>query len=122
MKLTNQTIYNYALALNAAFNDTTQKLPIKINFYLIKNKNILMSLGQNIEDARLAIIQENGTPNEDGTQYIIPQDKVEVVQKELDDLFSLEQEVQIYTIKADVLSDDLMLTTAQMEALMFMIE
>jgi hypothetical protein len=38
------------------------------------------------------------------------------------DLLSLEQEVQIYMININNLSDDLSLTTAQMEALMFMIE
>ena len=44
------------------------------------------------------------------------------VNKELVDLLTLEQEVQIYTINIDNLSDDLALTTAQMEAIMFMIE
>ena len=34
MKLTNAQIYSYATALTDAFQDTTQKLPIKVNFYL----------------------------------------------------------------------------------------
>lgn len=122
MKLTNQKIYDYAVGLGEAFQDTTQSLPIKINFYLQKNKNILMELARDIENARLSIINNYGEPSEDGTQYIIPKEKMPQVQKELLDLFELEQEVNIYTIDIDSLSDDIALTTGQMEAIMFMID
>jgi hypothetical protein len=44
MKLTNNEIYTYANNLTEAFNDKEQKLPIKINFYLQKNKNCLIEL------------------------------------------------------------------------------
>ena len=47
---------------------------------------------------------------------------MDIVTKELNDLFNLEQDVQIYTVKIDQFDDDLTITTAQMEALMFMIE
>lgn len=121
-KLTNAQIYSYAVALNEAFKDDTQKLPIKINFYLQKNKNTLMTLGQDVEEARMKIIRENGNLSEDKTQFIIPKDKLESVQQELNDLLSLLQEVNIYTVKLDSFSDDIALTTAQMDAMMFMIE
>ena len=42
--------------------------------------------------------------------------------KELNDLFNLEQDVNIYMINIDSLSDDYAMTTAQMEAIMFMTE
>lgn len=122
MKLTNAQIYTYATALATAFQDTTQKLPIKVNFYLQKNKTVLTSLAQDIENARLDLIRANGELNEEGTSYRIPKEKVEEVQKELNDLFALEQDVNIYTISIDSLSDDLTLTTGQMEAIMFMID
>lgn len=122
MKLTNAQIYNYATALNAAFQDTTQKLPIKVNFYLQKNKTALTSLAQDIEINRTSIISHYGTLSEDGTQYIIPKEKVEEAQNELNDLLALEQEVNIYMISMDSLSDDITLTTGQMEAMMFMID
>jgi hypothetical protein len=122
MKLTNNEIYVYANALAGAFDDKEQKLPIKINFYLQKNKNKLIEIAQEIEQSRVEIAQTYGVLNEEGTQYVIPQEKMEEAQKELSDLFSLEQEVQIYTINIDNFSDDLTITTAQMEALMFMIE
>ena len=122
MKLTNNEIYNYAIALNKAFDDEAQKLPIKVSFYLQKNKNTLMALAQDIESARLKIAQENGTFSEEAGQYAIDSDKIELVSKELEDLFNLEQEVNIYTINIDSLNEDLLISTAQMEALMFMID
>lgn len=122
MKLTNSEIYSYAIALNEAFADNTQRLPMKVNFYLQKNKKILVELGQDIEESRLDIIRSYGEPTKDGTQYSIPRDKIEEAQKELEDLLALEQEVNIYMISADSLTDDISLTTGQMEAIMFMID
>lgn len=122
MKLTNRKIYEYALMLAEAFKDNEQKLPIKINFYLQKNKATLIELGQGIEQAREELIRVHGEPVENSDQIMIPKDKIASVQAELEDLLNLEQEVNIYTVKIDSLSDDLMLSTAQMEALMFMIE
>ena len=122
MTLTNNAIYTYTRQLMDAFQDGEQKLPIKINFYLQKNKNTLLSLAQDIEKARLEIAQNYGTLDDAGEQYVIPNDKLAEASKELEDLFNLEQEVDIYKINIDSLSDDLMLSAAQMEALMFMID
>lgn len=122
MKLTNKQIYDYAIALMEAFQDNTQKLPIKINFYLQKNKKILLELGQDIESSRMEIIREYGILDKETNQYIIPSEKIEAANKELADLLELEQEVNLYIINIDNLSDDYSLTTGQMEAIMFMID
>ena len=122
MKMTNNEIYMHANALVEAFNDGEQKLPIKVSFYLQKNKNKLLELAQDIEKSRIDSAKAYGELNESGEQFIIPPEKMADASKELEDLFNLEQEVQIYTINIDSLSDDLMMTAAQMEALMFMIE
>jgi hypothetical protein len=95
---------------------------VKINFYLQKNKTTLINLAMEIDKERMDIAQVHGTMNEEQQQYIIPPEKIEEVNKELIDLLSLTQEVQIYTIKFEDLNDDLTLTTAQMEAMLFMIE
>lgn len=116
----NIDIYNAANGIVEAFNDTTQYLPIKINFYIQKNKTILMALAQDIEASRLSIIQNYGAPTEDGEHYRIPNENLDIVQQELNDLFMLEQEVNIYKVDIDTLPDDISLTTGQMEALMFM--
>ena len=121
MKLTNNEIYSYAIALNEAFTDNTQRLPMKVNFYLQKNKKILTELGQDLEESRKDIIKAYGK-TEDSIHYEIPTENVEIAQKELEDLLALEQEVEIYMIKVDNLPDDISLTTAQMEAMLFMID
>lgn len=122
MIMTNNEIYTYTRQLMEAFTDSEQKLPIKINFYLQKNKNTLLALAQDIERSRLEIAQSFGTLDDAGEQYIIPNDKLAEASKELEDLFNLEQDVAIHKISIDSLNDDLMLSAAQMEALMFMID
>lgn len=122
MTMTNNEIYNYTRQLMDAFQDGEQRLPIKVNFYLQKNKNTLLALAQDIEKARLEIAQNYGELDESGEQYQIPNDKLAAASKELEDLFNLEQDVNICKINIDSLSDDLTLTTAQMEAIMFMVD
>lgn len=122
MKMTNNEIYTHATALAEAFQDGSQKLPIKVNFYLQKNKAALLALAQDIEKSRIEIAETYGTLNTETSQYVIPSEKMADAAKELEDLFNLEQEVQIYKINIDSLSDDLAMTTAQMEAIMFMID
>lgn len=122
MLMKNSEIYSHTRNLMEAFNEGEQKLPIKINFYLQKNKNTLLQLSQDIERSRLEIAQTYGELTEDESQYSIPPEKMEAASKELEDLFNLEQEVNIYKINIDSLSDDLVMTTAQMEAIMFMID
>ena len=122
MTMTNNEIYTYTRQLMDAFSDGEQKLPIKINFYLQKNKNTLLALAQDIERSRLEIAQNFGTLDDAGQQNVIPNDKLAEASKELEDLFNLEQDVVIHKISIDSLNDDLMLSAAQMEALMFMID
>lgn len=120
--MTNNEIYNIANTLNQAFTDASQYLPVKVNFYIQKNKSTLLALAQDIERARVNILKNYGTLNEETNQFEFTQDKAQIVMQELNDLFSLEQEVNIYTVNIDSFGDDLSLTTGQMEALMFMID
>ena len=122
MKLTNQQIYSYAKAINDAFQDNTQYLPVKVNFFILKNKNTLLALAQDIENSRIEIIRNYGEINEDGSQFIVPEDKIDVANNELSDLFNIEQDVDIRVISIDAFPENISLTTSQMEALMFMIE
>ena len=122
MKMKNSEIYNYAQALIEAFRDNNQRLPVKINFYLQKNKKTLLSLSQDIEQSRMDIAQNYGTINEEGTAYDIPKENIVAVNNEIQDLLNIEQEVPIYQVSIDSFSDDLTLTTAQMEAILFMID
>lgn len=119
MILTNQQIYNYASMLST-FN-IEGKLPVRINFFLQKNIQTLAAAGQEIEEARITIAREFGELNEDGTQFIVPPEKISDTQKELNDLFNLEQDLNIHVFKLDDF-DNIELTTQQLSAIMFMIE
>lgn len=120
--MTNSEIYNIATILGKAFEDEKQVLPVKVNFYMQKNRATLMALAQEIEKARVEILQKHGTLNEETNQFEFTNEVAETVIKELNDLLGLEQEVNIYTVNIDNFGDELTLTTGQMEALMFMID
>lgn len=120
--MTNSEIYNIATILGKAFEDEKQVLPVKVNFYMQKNRATLMTLAQEIEKARVEILQKHGTLNEETNQFEFTNEVAETVVKELNDLLGLEQEVNIYTVNIDNFGDELTLTTGQMEALMFMID
>lgn len=122
-KFSNAEIYSHSTALIKLFgNDNQNYFSAKINFIIQKNKNMLLDKAIEIEQARLEIIQKYGHLNEeDSNQFVIPPEKVEIVNQELADLLSIEQELNILTIKIDDL-DKVEFTPAQMEVLMFMIE
>ena len=122
MLMKNLEIYDVATKLANAFNGDDVHLPIKVNFYLQKNKKALINLSQDIEEARTKIAATYGVLNEEGTSYIISEEKIAEASKELEDLFNLEQEVHIYKIQLEQIPEHIELSTAQMEALLFMVE
>lgn len=119
--LTNNQIYNYTNSLIEQFLNTDIKFPVRVNFYLQKNKNTLLSLAQEIEQERVKIAQEYGVLNEETQQYEVPPEKIQETRKKLDDLFNLTQEVKLYKIKLEDFGN-IELTSGQMQALLFMIE
>lgn len=121
MTLTNNEIYNYANALAGEFAQNDVKLPIKVNFYLQKNMQELITLAQDIEKQRIAIAEEFGNLNEETQQYEIPNENITAASNKLEELFGLTQEVKIYKIKLDAFGD-MELTASQMQALLFMID
>lgn len=120
-KMTNAEIYGLSKALSAAFNNEEKYLPARVNFYIQKNKNLLSQLNESIEITREHIITHYGTLNEEGTSYNIPPENINEVNKELQDLLNVEQEVQVSMIYLSDL-DGLDFTSKQMQALLFMIE
>ena len=121
MKLTNQQIYNHAQNINRVFTDMKVYLPVKVNFFLQKNSQLLLKLAQEIEEARLSIFQTYGDLTEDKTQYIIPSEKIPAASQEIEDLFSIEQEVDIVKFSIESFNN-IELSLEQMNAIMFMIE
>jgi hypothetical protein len=118
--MTNLEIYAYANALMDAFKEDIT-LPVKVNFYLQKNMSRMIEAGKEIEKTRMDIIQKYGTPTEDGQNIEVSADMVETVNKELEDLFALEQEIKVNEIALDAF-DGIDLTSAQVAAISFMIK
>ena len=118
--LTNEEIYLINQKLNNSFEQSNQYLPARINFYIQKNKKIIADLASVIEEARNAIILEFGSPDEEG-RVTISQDKIPEANKEIYDLFSIKQEINIDLISLESI-ENYSFTMDQMEALMFMIE
>ena len=119
--MTNLEIYITANRLMEVFHNSEQKFPVKVNFFLQKNKKTLITLAQEIEETRMLIAKNYGIPDENGN-YAIMTENINQAQEELNQLFNIEQDVDIKKINFDDLDPNMELTTAQMEALMFMIE
>lgn len=118
--MTNFQIYEYGSKLTV-FNDCSVRIPVRINFYLQKNIQLIQLACQEIEYTRLNIGAQFGIPNDDGNGYTIPLDKIQEVNVELQDLFNLEQDLPIHMFKLSDF-DGIELTYQQMSAIMFMIE
>lgn len=118
--MTNMEIYAYASALMEAFKEDIT-LPVKVNFYLQKNMTRMIDAGKEIEKTRMEIIQKYGTPTEDGQSVEVAAEMVETVNKELEDLFALEQEIKVNEISLEAF-DGIDLTSAQVGAIAFMIK
>lgn len=123
--MSNTEIYNTATALSELFTTMVQaemKLPVKVNFYFQKNMNSLIAMAQELEQERTNIIMKYGTPTpEDPEKVMIDPEKLDDANKELSDLFSLEQEVAINAIELDWF-DGINMTPQQVNAITFMIK
>lgn len=121
MKLTNQTIYEKATEIQVAFSNETKYIPVRLNFAIQKNLATLTTLQEEIEQARLRIAATYGILDEENMRYIIEEDNKDKVNQELNDLFTMEQEVNIKTCTLAQM-EDIDLTLEQMQAIIFMIE
>lgn len=121
MKFTNYEIYQYANSLQGIFDNKDLYIPVKANFLMQKNIGVIAAAAQEIERSRMEIAQHYGELDESGRQYIISADKMEEANKELNDLFNIEQELSIRTFSIEALGNA-EFSPAQMQAIMFMID
>lgn len=121
MKLSNQQIYQFATNLFNTLNNFDGYVPAKANFFLQKNLQILTAAAEEIDSSRLKIISHYGVLNIESQQYDIAEEKTEQVFQELNDLFSIDQDLNIKTFSIEDLGNT-EFTPAQMQAIMFMIE
>lgn len=120
MTLTNQKIYEYANNLGI-FNEFNPKMPVKISFFMQKNIKLITEAAREINEARIEIVRTYGTYSEADDSYIVPSDSIPIAQSEINDLFNLEQELNIHIFKLNEF-ENIELTYQQLAAIMFMIE
>lgn len=117
--LTNLEIYTTAQALME--NITTDiNLPVKVGFYIQKNMKKMTELAQEIEKSRMEIFDKYGEKDEENNQYKFDKSVQEQVQKELNDLFDLTQDVKTNMLELDWF-DDIDLNATQIAAISYMI-
>lgn len=117
--LTNLEIYTTAQALME--NITTDiNLPVKVGFYIQKNMKKMTELAQEIEKSRMEIFDKYGEKDEENNQYKFDKSVQEQVQKELNDLFNLTQDVKTNMLELDWF-DDIDLNANQIAAISYMI-
>lgn len=121
ISLRNGEIFSVAIILKEFCEKPELVLPIKANFYLQKNKTVLLELAQEIEAARNEIFAKYGTLNEEGTGYNFDEAVIADANAELEELLMLSQEVSLYMINIDDFKD-IKLNNQEMGALMLMIE
>ena len=121
MKFNNNEIYQLAGHITSNLGNLDIYIPAKANFFIQKNMATLAAAAQEIEKSRLEIAKHYGVFDEEKQQYKIPEDKIEEASKELNDLFSIEQDLDIKTFSIESLGNA-EFTPAQMQAMMFMIE
>ena len=120
MKFTNNKIYQLATDISTNLKDLTVYIPAKANFFLQKNIANLTAAATDIDKSRLEIAKHYGILDEETQQYSIPEENRETALKELEDLFNIEQEIEIKTFSIESLGTA-EFTPAQMQAIMFMI-
>ena len=118
MKLKNKEIYQHAIKLKDFSFDLY--IPVKIGFFLQKNITTILTEANAVEEAKINVGKRLGELNAEGTQYHIPQDKMELATQEVNDLFEIEQDLDIHIFS---LSDfeGIELPFSQLQTIAFMI-
>ena len=97
MKLKNSDIVKIYETLINIYNQKDMKFSAKIAFSLIRNINLLQPYYTNIMEVREDLIRNNGLELVDGT-YQIPQDSIDFINQELQDLLDIECEIELNKI------------------------
>lgn len=121
MKLTNLEIYQIAGNYQANFINSNLIIPATANFYLQKNMSTIIAAAQEIDQYKLYIASSYGSQDPQTQQYIIAPEHKDKVTQELNDLFSLTQDLDIINISISAFKD-VPISENQIKAIMFMIK
>ena len=94
-------------------------IPVKYNFYIQKNIEIVLKEYERIQKHRRDILMHYGET--EGDELTIPKDKINDTNKELEELSNLEHELDLTILSINDI-ENLELTTGELKSIMFMIE
>lgn len=98
------------------------RLPARVSFAVVRNLKMLIPIIEDIDMARQSIAETYGALDVDNpTQYRIPENNRDIVNQELDAIMETEVDVPLVKIKMTEI-EDLNISIAMAEALMFMVE
>lgn len=118
----NREIFEIAQSLHTEFlEDEKLTLPVIVNFSLQKNIVAFTDAAKTIETTRQKIAKQYGEFSSSTGNYSVKPENIPAAQEALDQLFEIEQSVDVTMIELEDL-EDIKLTTKQMHALMFMID
>lgn len=121
-KMSNAQIFALSNKLESVLSAENKRyMPAKISYFINKNRAKLVDQMSLIEKSRVDIIQHYGALDSDNGSYNVPSDKLDQANKELMELLSIDQELDISMVNISDL-DGLDFTLEQMEVLSFMIE
>lgn len=75
------------------------QIPVKIGFFLQKNLNKIKESAFEIEQLKILIGKKYGKITDDGMSYLIPEEKMQLAQQDLNDLLEIEQDIPLHLFK-----------------------
>lgn len=96
--------YEKLIPINEALQTLRDKsaIDVKTSFKVVRNLRLLEPEIRDIYQAREKLITENGKPDDEGN-IVVPPEKIEDVQKRLNDLIKTEIEIDLLPFKIDEL-------------------
>ena len=118
----NRDIITMYQGLSQLASNEGMRLPARVSFAVVRNLKMLIPIIEDIDMARQSIAETYGTLDVDNpTQYRIPENNRDTVNRELDAIMETEVDVPLVKIKMTEI-EDLNISIAMAEALMFMVE
>lgn len=119
--LKNKDICEYSESIEKAFCEDSRYFPARINFYIQKTASSLKQAKEEVEETRNNIIIHHGNYDAETGYCEVRPENINIVNQEIADLMSLEQEISLYKLPLSWL-DGMDFSIPQINALMFMIE
>lgn len=105
--MTNTEIYTLYESLVQLSQNKNLKVPAKVGYLFLKNKNLLEPYYKALMEARYGIIEKYAEKTENG-QLQVPADKLDIANAELNELLAMEeQNINLSKIKVDSLPDEI---------------